>query len=634
MNDFDQRLPGRAELRPHRRRGGRTRSFTLRSTLSSERSSTSFAFGITRGERIFFGQADSSGGPQTFDDTGGYAIDLDANIGLTNWHTRNTLSGRSAYQYTFDETLTLAEGQAQRHASAPARSSAAPGTIAAAGGARHQPRLQHDQRSRRGHVQRRPNFPGRLGGAARRRARCCTRCSPAGSASVTGQAALDPETNKYSFLGKRRRHGKLDNYSAFVQDSWRMTPTLTLNAGLRWDVQTPFSPRQRHDVGRDPRATSAASPAWATAASTAPATSTTRARAAARCRCFEQFTTGTGGYNTDWNNVAPNVGVAWRPQRAERLAAHAARRSGAGDAARRLLGRLRAQGFAEFTGVFGPNPGSTLSLTRDANTGLVPPGESWPVLLRETNRLYPAPFPETPTYPIAVRAEPRPTTSTRSIPTSRSRRRVRGRSASSARCRATWRSRPATSARAASTSGRRSTTTSGNLIENGFFDEFKLAMANLQANNAAGGDRAPARSPTSVRAPARRRCRSTSRTSNGRTRRDERGRLHAATTWTNTALTQDWSATNPQPVNSAADLDGDLTRRNQRARRRPAGELLRRQSARRTTSTSPTAARSATTTRCRSSCGGGCRRGLQFNAQLPVRASKAARRSSASTTAA
>ena len=61
------------------------------------------------------------------------------------------------------------------------------------------------------------------------------------------------------------------------------------------------------------------------------------------------------------------------------------------------------QGLAIFTGVFGANPGSTLSLTRDVNTGLVGPGERWPVLLRETNRLYPAPFPESPTFPIPIR---------------------------------------------------------------------------------------------------------------------------------------------------------------------------------------------------------------------------------------
>ena len=60
--------------------------------------------------------------------------------------------------------------------------------------------------------------------------------------AITGQAALDEETNKYVAFGPRRRAGNMDEYSAFVQDSWRMTPTLTLNAGLRWDVQLPFAP--------------------------------------------------------------------------------------------------------------------------------------------------------------------------------------------------------------------------------------------------------------------------------------------------------------------------------------------------------------------------------------------------------
>ena len=63
------------------------------------------------------------------------------------------------------------------------------------------------------------------------------------------------------------------------------------------------------------------------------------------------------------------------------------------------------QGLGVFTGLYGGNPGSTLSLTRSANTGdLVRPGELWPVLYSERDRLDPAVFPETPTYPIAVRA--------------------------------------------------------------------------------------------------------------------------------------------------------------------------------------------------------------------------------------
>jgi len=58
--------------------------------------------------------------------------------------------------------------------------------------------------------------------------------------SVGGQAALDPATNKYVAFGPRARQGRIQVFGAFVQDSWRVTPTLTLSGGLRWDVQTPF----------------------------------------------------------------------------------------------------------------------------------------------------------------------------------------------------------------------------------------------------------------------------------------------------------------------------------------------------------------------------------------------------------
>ena len=40
--------------------------------------------------------------------------------------------------------------------------------------------------------------------------------------------------------------GKMNEYSAFVQDQWRVTPTLTVNAGLRYDLQMPFTPIERH----------------------------------------------------------------------------------------------------------------------------------------------------------------------------------------------------------------------------------------------------------------------------------------------------------------------------------------------------------------------------------------------------
>ncbi len=203
---------------------------------------------------------------------------------------------------------------------------------------------------------------------------------------------------------------------------------------------------------------------------------------------FDQLTKGTLGYHTDWNNVAPKS--AWRGGP-----------SVESGFLRTLLGdpeqaTLRAgysvayerQGLGVFTGVVRRNPGSTLSLTREHRYRLVGPGETWPVLLREPAR----------------------------CTTRRFRRRRRSRSRSG-------RTAPITSsgfhpdikvasARTWTVSLQRSMAkntaveiryvgTRGvdqwselnwnerNVVENGFLNEFKLAMANLQANNAAGGAR-------------------------------------------------------------------------------------------------------------------------------------------------
>src|SRR5206468_12807069 len=61
-------------------------------------------------------------------------------------------------------------------------------------------------------------------------------------------------------------------------------------------------------------------------------------------------------------------------------------------------------GLTVFTSLYGANRGNSISLSRNANLGLVPAGESWPVLLSQTNRLYSASFNPDPSYPIAIRA--------------------------------------------------------------------------------------------------------------------------------------------------------------------------------------------------------------------------------------
>ena len=122
---------------------------------------------------------------------------------------------------------------------------------------------------------------------------------------MTGQAALDPDTNKYVAFGPRRREGRIDMYSAFAQDSWRISPTVTLTGGLRWDVQTAVLRGQRHDVDRDDGRYLRHDSVSATAARIRRCNFFAPNATGGQVPAFRQFTKGTLGYETDWNNFSP-----------------------------------------------------------------------------------------------------------------------------------------------------------------------------------------------------------------------------------------------------------------------------------------------------------------------------------------
>ena len=319
---------------------------------------------------------------------------------LTNWHTENTMSWRAAPTFSIDESLTWQRGT---H------------SLNFGGGFLHVSAWENAQQFvpgiQLGFNQNNDPAAG-LFVAANFAGANATQLTAARDlyglltgrvTSVTGQAALDADTNKYIAFAPRRRAGYVNMYSMFLQDSWRATSTLTLNAGLRWDAQLPFT--AVNDVMSSATMASVCGMSGVGDGGTFSRCNFGRPGAAANAAVPEyvQLSSGTRGYDIDWNNVSPNAGVAWRPNVQDGFM-------------RTILGdpeqaTVRAgysiaydrQGLDQFTGVFGPNPGSTLSLTRDESTGLVPPGESWPVLLSQRNRLYNAPFPESPTYPIVPR---------------------------------------------------------------------------------------------------------------------------------------------------------------------------------------------------------------------------------------
>jgi hypothetical protein len=541
-------------------------SLTLRSTLS-QNVVNELRFGITaKGGQSNFGftsDIESRNGPTTYQDQGGFAIDLDpdGNAGLTNWWASNFPSWRSAPTYSVANTVNWQRGSHSWQFGAEwLRATAQENAQQMVPGVGIGFSTQFDPAAG---LFTSANFSGASSGDLTE-ARELYALLTGRVTSITGQAALDPATNKYVAFGPRTRAGQIDVFSGFVQDSWRVTPTLTFNVGLRYDVQTPFV--ANNDI------MSAVTMADACGMSGIGGGGTYD-----RCNFFQpgadsgkanpefvQLTSGTQGYKTDRNNIAPSVSVAWRPNVQSGWL-------------RRVLGNpdqatVRAgwsvayerQGMNQFTGVFGANPGSTIALSRNANTGLVPAGESWPLLLSQSSRLYNASFNETPVFPIPVRASRADDMSAFApdIQIGRAQTWTVGLQRSIG-------DDMAVEVRYVGTRGDQQWSTLNyntirgeSLLKNGFLDEFKMAMANLKANNASGASSrrgsfayfgaGTGTSPLPIYMAY----------FNGRSDASNTAAYTGgSSTWSSSTFASRLSAASPSPISAADDLDGNSTRR-------------------------------------------------------------------------
>ncbi len=114
--------------------------------------------------------------------------------------------------------------------------------------------------------------------------------------SLAGAPPALPDTNQRRYtqaFSGNATHGTsvqpdFTEYAAFLQDEWRLRPRLTLNFGLRYDLQVIRKPTVRNP-----------SPALAAAG------------------------LDTSALRTDENNLAPRLGLAWSPLRSDRMVVRA-----------------------------------------------------------------------------------------------------------------------------------------------------------------------------------------------------------------------------------------------------------------------------------------------------------------------
>jgi hypothetical protein len=206
---------------------------------------------------------------------------------------------------------------------------------------------------------------------------------------VAGTAYLDEESGKYQPLGAYTERIRQRQGGFYAQDAWRARQNLTVNFGLRYEVQFPFETLNNVYTEADYAGVFGVS---GEGNLFKPGTLT------GSVPTFSEFKPGDRAYKTDWNNFAPSLGVAWSP----------GFRGGVGhfifgnEGQSVLRGGYSVSFVREGTNVassiLGANPGGSVTLTRSVALGNMTAG----TLLRNltaANSLLPSPG--SPTFPFA-----------------------------------------------------------------------------------------------------------------------------------------------------------------------------------------------------------------------------------------
>ncbi|HEX7332873.1 MAG TPA: TonB-dependent receptor [Pyrinomonadaceae bacterium] len=203
--------------------------------------------------------------------------------------------------------------------------------------------------------------------------------------AVNANARLDEDTLKYTFLGDLQSRVSQKEYGIYAQDSWRLSPSLTFNAGLRWEVQLPFT-GLNNALATVPFAGlygesgegNLFKPGTLTGAPSQ----------------YELFGEGYQTYKARYGNFAPTLGIAWSPNFENGFLRRLAGSSGQSVLRAGYSVAFNREGVGVFSSVTGGNPGGTLTANRNLTLGNLPVG----TYLREGPFAPPA-FPSEPIYP-------------------------------------------------------------------------------------------------------------------------------------------------------------------------------------------------------------------------------------------
>jgi hypothetical protein len=314
--------------------------------------------------------------------------------------------------------------------------------------------------------------------------------------SIGATARLDASTGKYVYLGNSRAEGRLRQFDFFIQDNWRAKPNLSINLGVRYALQMPFSAQN------DSYSTATLDALWGISGYVPGCELSNPTRET--CHLFTPGTmTGTKpeyinlakgvkAYEMDANNIAPSIGVNWTPKASSGFFRTLLGDSGMSSLSAGYSRAFDRRGMDDFTGVFGANPGLSISGTRNTAAGNL----TVPLLFRDGNlgpppTCPPLPAPKTPGCLLAAPEYPLTNqTSTGSVNIFDPQLQVPYSDTWTVGFQRSIGQKQAIEIRYVGTRSRQQwedfNYNESDILNNGFFDEFKVAQANLQAHIAQG----------------------------------------------------------------------------------------------------------------------------------------------------
>jgi hypothetical protein len=306
--------------------------------------------------------------------------------------------------------------------------------------------------------------------------------------SIGRNARVATDGSTYVILGESLQEGRMPEYNFYAQDSWRVKPSLTVNAGLRYALQMPFYAVNNSYSNADINAIMGVTGAQGLVVGS---TETGLGNLfqpgvlQGTTPTLTMLTADTNAYHVDANNVAPSVGVAWTVG-SDKGFLHKLLGS-PGDSVVRggFTVAYQRPGTNDFTQVFGGNPGVSIDATRNQTNGNL----GAPPILLSSSDLSAPPINLTRTYPMSI-----PSAGTSIVAFDQDIQVTRTQSATIGMQRALGKTMMVEARYIHTNSyGEWTGVTSGyfnynelNVNSNGFAKEFRAAQANLQANIAAG----------------------------------------------------------------------------------------------------------------------------------------------------